>query len=517
LRAWTFTIPSAETCGSHPAHILAVTNRIEAGKERQAMNRSALRLTPLPIVLAGTALWFASHPLSAAEAARGPLRIHPDNPRYFTDGTKTPEGSWKTVFLTGSHTWNNLVDMGRTDPPEAFDWDAYLEFLGRHHHNFIRLWAWDSTTWDTRANERLGKDFIHVVSPLPWARSGPGNALDGKPKFDLTRFNPDYFQRLRSRVESAGSNGIYVGVMIFEGWGLYHGNRRPGTEDGWAWRTHPFNPENNINSLKVTGADALTGRVHTLRNPEVTRLQAAYIRHVVDTLNDLENVLYEVINEGGEKEWNWWVIQTIHESELTRPMQHPVGNTGHGTERLPSMLASPAEWVSPGRADGFAENPPAWNENKVSLLDTDHVWGVGGTADWVWKAFLRGHNPLFMDPYDGSVLGEDQGWESMRAALGHARRIAEQVNLAAMTPRNELSSTEYCLANPGREYLVYRPSGGEEFSVHLMPGTYEFKWFNPSDGTAAGSGNVEGKGDSVKFKSPFDGDAVLHVKTAPSP
>ena len=36
--------------------------------------------------------------------AKGPLRVHPDNPRYFTDGTRAPDGSLKAVYLTGSHT-----------------------------------------------------------------------------------------------------------------------------------------------------------------------------------------------------------------------------------------------------------------------------------------------------------------------------------------------------------------------------------------------------------------------------
>src|SRR5262249_53597100 len=135
--------------------------------------------------------------------AAGPLRGHPTNPRYFTDGTKGPDGSPRAVYLTGSHTWNNLVDMGRDDPPERFDFDAYLDFLGRRGHNFIRLWAWDSTTWDTRANGALGKDFVHRVAPLPWARTGPGKALDGKPRVDLTKFDPAYFERLRARLRAA--------------------------------------------------------------------------------------------------------------------------------------------------------------------------------------------------------------------------------------------------------------------------------------------------------------------------
>ena len=33
----------------------------------------------------------------------GPLRVHPTNPRYFSDG------SGKAVYLTRSHTWTNLL------------------------------------------------------------------------------------------------------------------------------------------------------------------------------------------------------------------------------------------------------------------------------------------------------------------------------------------------------------------------------------------------------------------------
>ena len=63
------------------------------------------------------------------------------------------------------------VDMGQSDPPEGFDFDAYLDFLVRHNHNFIRLWAWDSSTWDSRANVREGNGLVFRVAPLPWART----------------------------------------------------------------------------------------------------------------------------------------------------------------------------------------------------------------------------------------------------------------------------------------------------------------------------------------------------------
>ena len=179
----------------------------------------------------------------------------------------------------------------------------------------------------------------------------------------------------------------------------------------------------------------------------------------MDTLNDLDNVLYEVTNEGGYKDWDRFVVDTVHAYEKTKPKQHPVGLTGHGSENNDEMLASPADWFSPG-SDPWPDlksDPRAVDGKKVSLLDTDHVFGVGGDQKWVWKAFLRGHNVLFMDPYDDPawapiLAGQGVGVrnaEASRRAMGHARRYAGRIDLAASRPAGELASTEYCLAVPG--------------------------------------------------------------------
>jgi hypothetical protein len=431
--------------------------------------------------------------------ATGPLRVSKNNPRYFCDA------SGRERLLVGSHTWNNLVDMGRGDPPEAFDFDAYLDFLERYGHNFIRLWTWDSTIWDTRANGKWGKDFTHHVAPLPWARTGPGTAADGQPRFDLRRFDPAYFTRLSERIDAAGRRGIYVSVMLFEGWGLFHGNRRRGASEQWAWRSHPFHPDNNAN-----GVDA-GGKVHSLTNKSVNEFQAAYIRKVVETVNHFDNVLYEVINEGGEQAWDWWVVETVRQCERAKPKQHPIGITGGGAENLQSMLASPADWISPGSR--YRDDPPAWNGRKVSLLDTDHLWGIGGNGPWVWKSMLRGHNPLFMDPYDGSVLAErfDAQWEPVRLNLGHARRLADRLDLAAMAPHDELASTRYCLADPGNSYLVYLPGGGKvDVSLRDAKGRFDVEWIEASSGNAVSVDAVTGNADR-SFTAPFDGDAVLYL------
>ena len=79
--------------------------------------------------------------------------------------------------------------------------------------------------------------------------------------------------------------------------------------------------------------------------------QAAYIKKIIDTVWDLDNVLYEVINEGGNVEWDAFVIKTVKDYEKTKGKIHPIGLTGHGNETLQQMMASQADWVSPGSRD----------------------------------------------------------------------------------------------------------------------------------------------------------------------
>ena len=46
----------------------------------------------------------------------------------------------------------------------------------------------------------------------------------------------------------------------------------------------------------------------------------------------------------------------------------------------------------------------------------------------------------------------------MATTASETRRFAERMHLIDMRPRDDLSSTGYVLANPGREYLVLQPT-----------------------------------------------------------
>ena len=96
--------------------------------------------------------------------------------------------------------------------------------------------------------------------------------------------------------------------------------------------------------------------------------------------------------------------------------------------------------------------------------------------------------------------------------MGYARSYAKRMNLAAMAPRDDLSSSTYCLANPGKEYLVYLPDGGE-VTVDLSDasGTAALEWMGPDNGVISQGGTVMG-GAKQAFKAPFGGDAVLYIR-----
>jgi len=419
--------------------------------------------------------------------------VHPTNPRYFTDGSQQQNGLYKAIYLTGSHTWNNLQDNTNGTSP-LFDFEKYIKFLQHHHHTFIRLWRWE---------------LVRQTSPHPWARTGPDTASDGRPKFNLARFDEAYFQRLRERVHQASQKGLYVSIMLFESWGL---RRVPG-----AWKEHPFHPANNIQQLSLS-PDLQGIEIHTLAFPQVTAIQEAYVRKVIDAVNDMDNVLFEITNEGdlSSTDWQYHMIRTIKQYEASKPKQHPVGMTTIGSDIDDSerLFQSPADWISPSHSEryNYRDDPPANVGEKVILLDTDHLWGIGGDVTWVWKSFLRGHQPIYMDPYEGYIHKppSQQECEAVRRAMGETCRWAEKVNLAAMTPHNVLSSTRYCLADPGREYLIFQPNIGA-FAVDLVAGTYHLEWFFPLSGTVK-QDSVIAHGSEQVFTPPQSEVTLLYLK-----
>ncbi len=450
-----------------------------------------------------------------------PLRAWTNNPNYFTDG------SGRAVYLTGSHTWNNFQDWGTDDAPQAFNFAAYVKLLATHNHNFTLLWQTELPVFrGLPTKPAASPDFF--VTPQPWQRTGPGPASDGKLKFDLTKFNQAYFDRLLDRVRQLNAAGIYAGVYLFSGEWLL---RFRFSGDGY-----PFTGSNNVNGIDDGGGTASV--TMTAPNP-ITAFQDAYVKKLIDTLNDQPNVLWIVSQEAppGSEWWNSRLISLTRSYEAGKPLQHPIGYGVLADNKDETILNSDADWIAPAaKISPTASCGRGHPACKVNINDSDHsyfgIWNESPQANrnYFWINFTQGNQTLFMDPYvvfypregrnlcpepvHGIGSAPDARWESVRDTMGQIRSYANRMNLAAMAPRGKLSSSGHALAstdsaNP--EFLVYAPSGGN-FTVNLsnVTGQLTVEWMNQATGAKTAGAAIQG-GTTVAFAPPFLGDAVLYL------
>ena len=173
-----------------------------------------------------------SSTLTAPTTMAGPLTVSATNPRYFTHAGD-PTG--RAVYLTGSHIWNNLHDgmgPGAEGPaePERFDFDALPALPRRARpqlHPAVALGAVPV------AGRRRQLPPVHDAAAVGAhrARQRRRTASRGSTSSSSTR---RIFDGCASASIAAGDAGIYVGVMLFDGWAL-HLSPAPDHIEG-----HPF-------------------------------------------------------------------------------------------------------------------------------------------------------------------------------------------------------------------------------------------------------------------------------------
>lgn len=500
------------------------------------IEKKALRMTTTHLrMLASLAFllfWSTCIPLFGAAAA-GPLRVHPTNPRWFTDGAKNGDGSLKALCLGGHQIFVDVQDnsfnkdwtrdMSRPEEPGAkarlLDWDRYVDFLAKQRFNYVRNWI----IWSTGSGKAAPPH--RVAHPMPFERTGPGTASDGRPKFDLRRFDDAFFRRLHDRARSLQDRGIYLSVMLFELYGFLDGEPVDGQR---LWDGNLFNRANNVNGLDVDrNGNRLGEEFFSLEDPEVVKIQKAYIEKIVDALNDLDNILWEVCNEAPSASFDWQseMLRHLKAYETRKPKQHLVllspggwtpgsGKPGGGWTWTPEakFLESPADCLAV--AGGWIDkaNPKAYRIQKPVIMDLDHVAPGSSDPALVWKGFTRGyHFNLYDNPFE-QPQNEGPAWQVVRANVRQTCLLAGRVrDLARMEPREELASTGFCLASEGQAYVVYAPKQEEIRVRGLQVGRkHRCEWFNTAKGTTEETGQVASDAPALSLRPPCAG-AVLFL------
>jgi hypothetical protein len=231
-----------------------------------------------------------------------------EEPRYFCDERG------EAIYLTGSHTWASFQELRSPGEP-PFDYASFLDMLEAHGHNYTRMWQWCHTT-----NAPWTRDPVEITpcpgsAPVPArpATAGPGSTWagsirvlrapagpdrGGRPAGDLRR--PDDVRGLGDALEQRPSRLLAVPSL---------------------------HQDNNVNG--VHGGHNRDGKTNCTRSkmPTSWRVQKAFVRQVIDAVGDLDNVLFEVVNEVPFDQhaylWHHFMVDFIHETERDRPKRHP--------------------------------------------------------------------------------------------------------------------------------------------------------------------------------------------------
>jgi len=158
------------------------------------------------------------------------LRLHPENPRYFQDiATGNP------IVFVG---YQGLVPTSRVSLVVN-----NFEKVKASGLNYTRIWHF--LPWEK------------ACGIFPWVQISGLNIKDGEacdmnidvPSsqrriYDLTKWNDEYWTRLRATLKQATEAGIVSEIMLFE----HSGMKAP------AWNYNPWATNNNINSLESSNA-----------------------------------------------------------------------------------------------------------------------------------------------------------------------------------------------------------------------------------------------------------------------
>lgn len=454
--------------------------------------------------------------------AAAPLALHPDNPHYFL---------WRgqpTVLIGSGEHYGAVLNRD-------FDYRKYLDTLARdglnHTRTFSGVYCEPPGAFNITSNTLAPAPGRLIC---PWARSDQPGYRNGGNKFDLTRWDPAYFERLKDFLAYASQRGVVVELNLF----------CPFYEEAM-WELSPMNARNNVNGV---GAVARTN-VYTLdRHGGLLLHQEALVRKLVTELKDFDNLYYEICNEpyfgGVEMAWQHRMVDVIVETEQALGVRHLISlNIANDKAKVdrphPAVSIFNFHYAYP--PDTVAMN---YGLNKVI---GDNETGFRGTNDLPYRveawSFLLAGGALFSHldysftagHEDGTFVyparqpgGGNPGFRRQMKILADFMRTLDFIR---MKPASDLVAggvpaghRAYALADPGRAYAVYvgrdvrdpkAPAGPQTATLQLrLPaGAYVAEWVNPRTGQVDKRETLRTTAELTTLASPtFEEDVALRLR-----
>ncbi len=209
-------------------------------------------------------------------------------------------GSVRPYFLAEAKPAITRWVPGRTGTGLTDDLDSLTNGMERGHvvaldHNY-GLW-YDRRRDDHERIRRQDGDVWPPYYELPFKRSGKDTAWDGLSKYDLTQYNPWYWDRLKRFADLADEKSL---TLIYQDY-FQHNIIEAGAHNA----DFPWRPANNINHTGFPEPTPYAGdkrvflaeQFYDTANPARHDLHVAFIRQCLDNFKDNTGVIQETSAE----------------------------------------------------------------------------------------------------------------------------------------------------------------------------------------------------------------------------
>jgi hypothetical protein len=473
----------------------------------------------------------------------------------FSDGTPGKKGNFKCIS-SGAKPGPWMQDPGNPHWFITMSGERILPVIMHAYIYFSPVDAIDGINWvKTRGYNTLITETFNIwgwgdgwPNTLAWATKGSSHWIfhvfsrKDEKEVDYTRMNLKMWHEWDDMFKLASRDNIYIGPFVgFTG-------RYGGQEGKYPPTELVYQPRLRINA---------TSNDNKWMIRYLVARQGAFWNLAYWALASTE--IYETMGRDEFIEYAEYVasITPFGRMITSQDIEQRKGAVGnHVYRRWLSEVNFPNSRKLNTLQNNRVKDPLHTNAgpNNALALESYHGFPIIGTETlWegqvratkplriIWGYYTAGAHTMWADWKYGDV-GPDsdhrygsigKGWTPVKPLNEHMFRTTElgvntvgdeQLLLAAnelekleywkMSPHNDYvrGSTEaYCLAEPGRQYLVYAPIGGSvRLDLRNFSGIFQAKWFDPRKGDYMGTKAVSGA--KIRSLSAPDGrDWVLIV------
>lgn len=459
-----------------------------------------------------------------ARAFAQPIAVHPANPHYFLFHGQP------TILITSAEHYGAVVN-------KDFDYVIYLDALKAYGLNYTRIYpgAMLEVVGEFVADNTISPKPLRAA--VPWARSNQPGYLYGGNKFDLDKWDPEYFARLKDFIVKAAERGVVVEVCFFN------------SQYTHRWPLSPLYYENNVQGVgKCDFKDA-----QTLKHADLVQRESDYVRKITEEVNAHDNVILEICDEPSlytpHAEAGPWVghlLRVVHDTEAKLPKKHLVAQQVQGPLGGPidfsdspilSIIVGQYAWEGGAEQMGgmkgldykYSYNKPIeFNETPYFPFQYRIGDAVAASRVEAWEFIVGGgasfnhlnarftaEDPAGRTPDNAQVLGALRSLKNFMYGFDFVKMRPDRNFVVSGVPRGV-----YCrgISEPGEQYALYHHhseleargayyivSPGnyrENLVLNLPAGAYREEWVDPASGSVLGSATFAHQGGKRNVSAP---------------